>query len=242
MEVYENSPVSSDDEAAVPVLIANEEIITDSVSKEEVVRSLLALEQETTEQKIARIQQEIQDLARSGAVKPALNLVDQLSSISHVSSAIASPNPVANNEKSVSSAEFLKLEERVCQLELFCGLDKSRNPSNFVESLQSAQKTLKYLSQDVQRVQSIDSPLNSKIDYIYSRIASLDDAIKILPYIVKRMETLRNVHVQQLELVESETETMNTLAQMEQSVEEWRICLDAMEKKVEKLVQNKAAD
>lgn len=247
--VYENSPSSSDIEDAPPSVL-REEVVTEYVTKSEAVASLLALEDESVDSRVERIEREIVELARRGAFAHAERLTSalerarcpensNLSSSSDISAASRTPTVhVAADHVELYTGDvgerFIALEARVANLERICGVTGSFEAMPLADTLANMRRTLNLLSHDVQRVRDVQTAREpSKVDYIYARLRSTDDAVRLLPSVARRLQTLHLVHEAAIQCDEQAAWRHERLDQLESSAREWRECLSALDTRME---------
>lgn len=108
-------------------------------------------------------------------------------------------------------------------------------------------KTIEYLQYDISKTadvglnetassSNIETKYRDQVDALYSRLANLDDAIRVLPSVTQRLQTLRFVHAEQISSARDNSELDSRLEAIQKNMEQWRLCLDKLEAKCDEFM------
>lgn len=219
---------------------------------------------ESVQQKMARIRKEIKEIEKLGhqSESESLNkeLYEALRPLNHSHAQREVVPSRSNTEegtrppiapKMVPLEDFSKLESRIARLENILG-SSARSSSGKLcvfDRLESLNQILNLLATDPERLKSQltvsaqlinDSKENQEVTYqvnwLYKRLNSLEHALKILPSVASRLQTLRGLHSSAQSFSSSMEELLKVMSSLETDIKEWREVLHGLETRVESFI------
>lgn len=149
----------------------------------------------------------------------------------------------------IDTPSFVALESRIANLESVCGISTSayHEIRPIADVIDGMKKTIEYLQYDISKTadvglnetassSNIETKYRDQVDALYSRLANLDDAIRVLPSVTQRLQTLRFVHAEQISSARDNSELDSRLEAIQKNMEQWRLCLDKLEAKCDEFM------